>query len=124
MVEVDKKNDIVRIKTRNNKKNKLKIYNTDVLDKPISLVKVSALGLRLIDLTCKGFSPTKGCNIEIKYPYNIISGKNYYFHAILKRVKNKWGLYENGRLYNRMNLLPKKLLGLLVGIKGIQTYSE
>jgi hypothetical protein len=117
MVEVNQKNEIVAIKTRNNKKNKIKVYPIEKLKTRISLVKT--LGVTLVGLRCQDFDKTKGCSIEIEYPSNIMAGSFKTFKAKLERQDDVWILTENQKHFTQMHLVAKKMMGLLIGIKKI-----
>ena len=118
-VEVNEANEITAIKTINDQKKKTKIYKTNVLDKEITLVK--AVGVTLVSLKCNNFNPQKGCDIVIEYPYNLTYGKFKSFNAKLMRIENDWNLVADNRVFRKMHLVAKKLLGLLIGIKKIET---
>ena len=118
ILDVRPDGQIKGIKTRNNKKNKVKYYPPTVLDKSMTLLK--AAGITLITLKCKGFNPTKGCDMVIEYPSNIILGKFKKFHAQIKMKKGQWGMYSNNnQKFTRMHLVSKTTLGLITGIKKI-----
>lgn len=119
-VLLNDKGEIAGIRTKNNKKNKIKTYGVDVLNKKITLVK--ALGVSLITLKCHEFHPEKGCRIDIEYPYNLTYGKFKNFNARILKKNDKWGLYVGDRKFTQMKLVAKKLLGLLVGIKSIEVH--
>ena len=109
------------IKTRNNKKNKVKFYPPKVLDKSMTLLK--AAGIKLITLKCQNFKPNKGCSIIIEYPTNIALGKFKKFHAQIKMKDGQWGMYSTSeQKFRRMHLVSKKLLGLITGIKKIEIH--
>jgi hypothetical protein len=118
MVSVNEQNEIESIKVRNNKKNKIKIYKTDVLHRPIILVK--AAGIKIVTLKCNHFRKNTGCGIVIEYPSNIASGSFKKFTSTLEKRGEKWVLSDGGNLYSRMHLKSKKFLGLLIGIKRIE----
>ena len=117
MIALNDRKLISAIKTRNNKKNKIKTYSVSVLDKPITLVK--AVGVTLVSLSCKNFATNRGCDIEIEYPSNITLGAFKKFHAKLQRVDGKWALTKDGKPFTKMFLVARKLMGLLIGIKRI-----
>ena len=118
ILDVRPDGNIKGIKTRNNKKNKVKYYPPEVLDKSMTLLK--AAGIKLITLKCKGFRPGKGCDIVIEYPSNILLGKFKKFHAQIRMKKGQWGMYsDNNQKFRRMHLVSKKTLGLITGIKQI-----
>lgn len=119
-VQVNASNDIVGVKIRNNKKNKIKLYPNSKLNTKMTLVK--ALGTSIITLTCSNFKPNSGCLIGIEYPSNIVFGKYKTFLAFLKRENNKWALSSGPVHFTNMHLKSRKALGLLVGIKKIEIY--
>lgn len=119
MVTIDDRGLITAIKTRNNKKNKIKTYPISVLDKPITLVK--AVGVTLVGLTCTNFATNKGCDITIEYPSNITFGRFKNFHAKLEKTGGRWRLTRDGKPFDNMFLVARKLMGLLIGIKRIET---
>jgi hypothetical protein len=109
---------ITAILTKNNKKNKTKVYGVSVLNKPIILVK--AVGIELISLKCDNFATSRGCDITIEYPYNLTYGKFKKFNAKLLKVDGKWRLTDqNNKQFNELFLQAKKVLGVLIGIKRI-----
>lgn len=118
MIALNDRKLIEAIKTRNNKKNKIKTYPVSVLDKPITLVK--AVGVTLVSLTCNNFATNRGCDISIEYPSNLTLGKFKYFHAKLEKKDGKWTLTKNGKPFTKMFLVARKLMGLLIGIKRIE----
>ena len=118
IIELNPQKLISAIKTKNNKKNKIKKYPVKVLNAPITLVK--AVGISLVSLTCSNFATSRGCDIIIEYPYNIAIGKYKKFHAKLLKVDNIWQLQDsNGNRFNHLFLKAKRALGILVGIKYI-----
>jgi hypothetical protein len=117
MVTINDRGLISAIKTRNNNKNKVKVYPIGVLDKPITLVK--AVGVTLVSLTCNNFATNKGCDISIEYPSNLTVGRFKYFNAKLEKVSSKWQLTHNGKPFQEMFLVARKIMGLLIGIKRI-----
>ncbi|MBT3586588.1 MAG: hypothetical protein HN509_16890 [Halobacteriovoraceae bacterium] len=119
-VELNSEKQIISIKTKNNKKNKIKTYKTEMLSKEITLVK--ALGISLISLKCLHFNPQTGCPIEIEYPYNLTYAKFKRFKAAIKKVDGRWGLYSGDRKFTKMRLVAKKFAGLLIGIKRIELH--
>lgn len=118
-VNVNAKNKIESIVSKNNKKNSSKIYMPSVLDKEITLVKT--VGIPLVTLLCKNFDAEAGCPIKINYPKNIAIANFDDFHARLRKVDGIWGLYSNNRKFTKMNLVAKKIMGALVGVKKIET---
>jgi len=118
MVVINEKKLIGGIKTRNNKKNKIKNYPVTVLDRPITLVK--AVGVSLVSLKCENFATSRGCDIIIEYPSNITIGSFKKFKAKLEKRETKWVLTRNGKAFTRMHLISRKVLGLLIGIKRIE----
>tara|TARA_R110002072_G_scaffold64203_6_gene159790 strand:- start:635 stop:1132 length:498 start_codon:yes stop_codon:yes gene_type:complete len=122
LVSVDNKKEVISIKTRNNKKNKIKIYKTAVLNKPITLVKT--LGITLISLSCNQFNKATGCNIVIEYPYNITYGKFRKFHCKLVKDDGEWKLVAGKKAFSKLHLKANKVVGLLVGIKQLVTTEE
>lgn len=109
---------IIAILTKNNQKNKEKVYPVKVLDKPIILVK--AVGIKLISLKCENFATSRGCDITIEYPYNLTYGKFKTFKAKLLKKDGKWQLTDqNNKRFNKLFLQAKKVLGVLIGIKKI-----
>lgn len=118
-VITNEQNQIQAIQTKNNKKNKIKTYKTDVLSRPIVLVKT--MGIELVSLQCKGFNHENGCEIEIEYPYNLTYGKFKNFHAKLEKKDGAWVLTKDGNIFKKMHLKAKKLIGILVGVKRIET---
>ena len=66
-VKVNAENEIQAIKVFNTLKKKSKIYSKQVLREKITLVK--ALGISLVTLFCRDFSPKEGCELEIEYPW-------------------------------------------------------
>ena len=119
ILDVERNGRIKGIKTRNNKKNKVKFYPPKVLDKPLPLLK--AAGITLITIECKGFKPDQGCEIIIEYPSNIALGKFKKFHARIKMLGGQWGIYSTeDKKFTRMHLSSRKILGLIAGIKGIK----
>ena len=113
ILDVQSNGHIKRMKTRNNKKNKVKHHPPKVLDKPLTLLK--AVGVKLITLECKGFKPDKGCDIIIEYPSNLVLGKFKKFHAKIKMNKGQWGMYsDKDQKFRRMHLVSKKALGLII----------
>lgn len=117
-INVDKSGKIQSIQSTKKPHNTHKVYPTELLNKEITLVK--SIGISLVTLKCIGFTPTHGCDIEISYPYNISYGNFDSFAAQLRKVGGKWGLYSSkGEAFNNMQLVSKKMLGLLVGIKRI-----
>ncbi len=108
------------IKTINNKKKKTKRYGIEVLGKPITLVK--AVGVTLISLRCLNFTTSKGCDIEIEYPSNLTIGSFKTFNAKLERNENGWQLTHKGAPFKKLHLVARKVLGLLIGIKRIETH--
>lgn len=118
MVVINDKKLIGGIKTKNNKKNKVKNYPVSVLDKPITLVK--AVGVSLVSLKCENFATSRGCDIIIEYPSNITVGSFKKFKAKLEKQNAKWVLTKNGKAFTKMHLISRKVLGLLIGIKRIE----
>lgn len=112
----DSKNAIQSIKTVSNK-NKVKNYPVSLLGKPISLVKTA--GITLVSLECKNFHPVIGCDIEIEYPSNIAIASFDKFKARLLRVRGKWKLITNNKIFSDMKLVARKVAGILVGVKKI-----
>ncbi len=109
---------ITAILTKNNKKNKKKVYPVNVLNKPIILVK--AIGIDLISLKCDNFATSRGCDITIEYPYNLTIGRFKKFKAKLQKIDGQWQLTdENNKRFNQLFLKAKKILGVLIGIKRI-----
>lgn len=120
-LEVDTDNRIVKIKTYNVNKNKFREYGLDVLKDRIALVK--AAGIELITLRCLDFNPDLGCRLEIHYPQNIAVANFGEFYAKLVRTKDSWEIQtEEGLKFERLHLIAKKAIGLLVGIKRIEIY--
>lgn len=119
MVTINDRGLITAIKTRNNKKNKIKTYPISVLDKPITLVK--AVGVTLVGLTCTNFKTNQGCDIAIEYPSNITLGRFKNFQAKLEKTGGRWRLTRDGKPFDHMFLVARKLMGLLIGIKRIET---
>jgi len=117
-VEVNEKNEIVNIKSRNDKKNKIKIYPAAILHKRVTLVK--AAGFHLVTLLCAPFDAKTGCPIVIKYPTNIILQSYKNFKAEIRFRDNKWGLFVGPNRFTRMHLVAKKPLGLLIGVRRIE----
>ena len=115
LLELNERQLISGIKTRNNKKNKIKSYPVSVLDKPITLVK--AAGITLVGLACKNFATSRGCDIEIEYPSNLTIGRFKIFKAKLEKIENTWKLTHQGVPFSKLHLKSKKFLGLLIGIK-------
>ena len=119
ILDVKRNGHIQGIKTRNNKKNKVKFYPPKVLNRPLTLLK--SVGIKLITLECKGFQPDKGCDIVIEYPSSLLLGKFKKFHAKIRIKKGQWGMYsENDKKFRRMHFISKKSLGLVTGIKKIE----
>ena len=118
LVGVDKKNVIQYIKTINNKKNKVKIYPSNLLKNNVPLVK--AAGIELVTLNCKNFNPEVGCPITIKYPTNVLVMAFKSFKAIIKKENGQWGLFIGSRKFTKMHLIARKVLGLLIGVKRIE----
>ncbi len=116
-IATDDKDEIVSIISKNNKKNKTKIYNHSLLSKEITLVKT--LGISLVTLRCVDFDPQAGCRIKIHYPKNILLANFKDFDSRLRKVNGEWGLYIGSRKFTKLNLIAKKILGALVGIKRI-----
>lgn len=115
---VDKSNSIENFQVTNNKKQRTKIYPKEILNRPIVLVKT--LGIKLVGLRCLNFNKNEGCNIEIEYPHNLTYGRFKIFQAKLKKDKSGiWRLYAYGDAFNNLELVPKKGLGILIGIKSI-----
>lgn len=107
---------ISAILVRNNKKNKLKVYPIEVLNKPIVLVK--AVGVKLVTLACTNFVTSRGCHITIEYPSNLTIGRFKKFYSKLVYDKNRWQLKDSyNNTYNHLHLKAKKVLGVLIGIK-------
>lgn len=120
-LDVDQKNDIQLIKTYSAHNNKFKEYALDVLMNRITLVK--AAGIQLITLRCIEFKPESGCKLEIYYPSNLAVANFSEYYAKLVRTKDSWELQtEEGFKINRLHLIAKKAIGLLVGIKRIEVY--
>ena len=117
MIALNDRKLITAIKTKNNKKNKIKTYPVSVLDKPITLVK--AVGVTLVSLSCNNFATNRGCDISIEYPSNLTLGSFKFFHAKLEMVAGKWRLTKDGKPFTQMFLVARKLMGLLIGIKRI-----
>lgn len=118
-IRVNKNNEIESIVSKNNKKNKSKVYHSSVLNNEITLVKT--LGIPLVTLKCSDFDSEAGCPITINYPKNIAIANFDNFHARLRKVKGKWGLYVDNKKFTKMNLIAKKVLGALVGVDKIET---
>ncbi len=118
IITVNDRKLISAIKTKNNKKQKIKTYLVNVLNKPITLVK--AVGITLVNLSCLKFATNRGCDIVIEYPENITVGKFKKFTAKLEKHKGVWKLTKNGKPFSKMVLISRKLLGLLIGIKRIE----
>lgn len=118
MISLNDRKLISAIKTRNNKKNKIKTYPVSVLNKPITLVK--AVGVTLVSLACNNFGTNRGCDIKIEYPSNITLGRFKFFHAKLEKNNGQWRLTKDGKPFSKMYLVAKKLMGLLIGIKRIE----
>lgn len=108
---------IAAIKTKDSKKNKVKTYPVSVLNKPITLVK--AVGVTLVNLSCLNFATNRGCDIIIEYPSNITVGKFKKFTAKLEKHEGTWKLTKSGNPFSQMNLISRKIVGLLIGIKRI-----
>lgn len=120
-IEVDQKNVLQKIKTRNVAKNKVKEYGIDLLSKNIVLVK--AIGMDLITLKCVEFNPATGCDLEIKYPSNLAVANFSEYQAKLVRTEKSWELRsQNNIKFTEMRLIARKVAGLLVGIKRIEIY--
>ena len=117
-IVVNRKNQIISMKTRNNHKKKTKTYGVDLLKTKIPLAKTA--GITLVELQCLNFKADEGCQIQIEYPYNITYGSFNYFKATLKKYKSQWGFYSENRYFTRMHLIVKKILGIPVGIKEIK----
>jgi hypothetical protein len=117
-VELDSEGDIKNIRTEN-EKGKVKIYEAELLNSKIVLVKT--IGIELVTLHCNNFNKKTGCALSIEYPSNLATGRFGTFHADLKREKNLWSLNSNGKSFTNLNLIARKALGLLVGIKRIET---
>ncbi|MFW5887867.1 MAG: hypothetical protein ACOCUH_03610 [Bacteriovoracia bacterium] len=119
-IKVDDKNEITHILSINNKKNKIKTYDTTVLKDPIPLVKT--MGVSLVTLRCNNFTPKTGCDINIEYPYNIAFGYFKNFEAKMKKTPNgKWALHsKEGKPFNQLHLTAKTFLGALLGVQEIQ----
>lgn len=120
MITLNSRKLISAIKTRNTKKNKTKVYPVSVLDKPITLVK--AVGVTLVSLSCNNFATHRGCDINIEYPSNLTLGKFKFFKAKLEKIEGKWVLTKDGKPFSKMNLVARKLMGLLIGIKRIDVH--
>ncbi len=120
MIEINEKNEIVGIQSRNNKKKKVKKYGLDVLQKPIALVK--AAGISLVTLKCSNFDPKKGADIEIEYPHNIVFSYFKTFKSQIKKLEDgSWVFYTTkGKSFKKMNLIPKTLLGVLLGVERVE----
>lgn len=120
-IEVDHDNKMTKIKTYNVNKNRFREYGLDVLNNRISLVK--AAGIELISLRCLEFNPDTGCKLEISYPKNVAVANFGEFQAMLKRLDKSWEIQTlDGHRIDRLHLISKKLLGLLVGIERIEVY--
>ena len=79
------------------------------------------MGVSLVTLRCHNFHPQKGCPITIEYPYNIAFGNFKKFHAEIKKdTTGRWALYAGQRRFERLHLVAKKALGILIGIKRIE----
>ncbi len=117
LIDLNQSKLISGIKTRNNKKNKIKNYPVNVLNKPITLVK--AAGITLVSLSCKNFGTNRGCDIEIEYPSNLTIGQFKIFKAKLEQIDSQWKLTHRGIPFTKLHLESKKFLGLLIGIKKI-----
>jgi len=118
MIHLNDRKLIESIKTRNNEKNKLKVYPVKVLNNPITLVK--ALGVTLVSLKCTDFATNRGCNIDIEYPSNIAIGSFKIFKAKLSKVGGKWQLSHNNKKFTQLHLIARKAFGILIGIKRIE----
>ena len=117
-LRVNEQELITAILTKSSKKNKLKVYPINVLNKPITLVK--ALSVELVTLKCINFNTSRGCDIIIDYPRNITLGIFRSFHAKLLKYNGKWQLQDQtGNRFTKLHLQSKTLLGILVGIKRI-----
>ena len=118
ILEVNHKGFIKAIKTRSNKKNKIKRYSLEVFNKPIPLVKTA--GIMLVSLKCLNFSISKGCDIHIEYPSNLSVGKFKHFKSKLTQVKGKWRLYSDNKVFTKMHIISKTFLGLPIGVRQIK----
>lgn len=117
LLDLNERKLISGIKTRNNKKNKIKSYPVSVLGKPITLVK--AAGITLVGLSCKNFATSRGCDIEIEYPSNLTIGQFKVFHAKLEKRESQWVLTHQNKAFSKLHLKSRKFLGLLIGIKKV-----
>ncbi|MFT6070001.1 MAG: hypothetical protein ACJAT2_002486 [Bacteriovoracaceae bacterium] len=119
LIGVDENNTIQYVKTINNKKNKVKIYQNELLKNNLPLVK--AAGVELVTLRCEEFDPSKGCPITIRYPINILVMAFKSFKAEIKKDSNgEWGLYMGPKRFTKMKLIARKVLGLLIGVDRIE----
>lgn len=120
MISLNDRQLIEAIKTKNNKKNRIKNYPVSVLNRPITLVK--AVGVTLVSLSCTQFATNRGCDIAIEYPSNIAVGSFKKFHAKLEKVEGKWQLSHNGTKFTKLHLIARTALGILIGIKRIEPH--
>lgn len=121
LIGVDSKNTIQYVKTINNKKKKVKVYQNKLLKNNLPLVK--AAGIELVTLRCDNFDPTKGCPISIRYPTNIIVMAFKSFKAEIKKDSaGNWGLYMGPKKFSNMKLIARKVMGLLIGVKKIDVF--
>ncbi|MCR9205102.1 MAG: hypothetical protein NXH75_11020 [Halobacteriovoraceae bacterium] len=118
MITLNDRQLIEAIKTKNNKKNRIKNYPVSVLNRPITLVK--AVGVTLVSLSCTKFATSRGCDITIEYPSNLAIGSFKNFHAKLEKVEGKWQLSHQGKKFSQLHLVARKALGILIGIKRIE----
>jgi len=118
LIDLNERTLISGIRTRNNKKNKVKSYPVSVLNKPITLVK--AAGITLVSLSCKNFATSRGCDIEIEYPSNLTIGSFKIFYAKLEKREDQWKLTHKGVPFSKLHLISRKFLRLLIGIKGLR----
>lgn len=117
ILDINDRKLIAGFKTRNNKKKKVKIYSLEVMKGPIVLVKTA--GIKLVTLQCNNFNTVKGCDIVIRYPYNITYARFREFHCKISRRNGKWGMFVGKKRFTSMHLVSKKALGVLVGIQRI-----
>lgn len=115
---LNKRNNILKIKTKNYKKKKNKQYSVNVLKKGIALVKTG--GIKLVTLKCQDFKRHKGCQMTLKYPTNILTLSNKILKISLEKKKKTWSFYYNGRAFQNMKVHGRKIFGKVIGIKKIE----
>lgn len=118
MLKINYRGLIDGFKTRDNKKKKTKSYPVSIMEDAVPLVKSG--GIKLVSLRCENFNTARGCDMIIRYPYNLTYGRFKEVKCQIKRTGRNWGIYHDGKKVTKMHMTSKKLLGTLVGIEKVE----